>query len=55
MTIATIHFHGTATISGIQALVSMDENNNCKVMVENFTPYDVTIMSPHGTHGEQRR
>jgi hypothetical protein len=41
--IATIHCPGTPTISGIPALVSMDENNNCNVMVENCTQYDITI------------
>jgi hypothetical protein len=41
--IATIHCPGTPTISGIPALVSMDKNNNCKVMVENCAPDDVTM------------
>jgi hypothetical protein len=41
--ITTIHCTSTLTISGIPALVSMDENNNCKVMGENCAPYDITI------------
>jgi hypothetical protein len=40
--IANIHFPATP-ITGIPAIVTMDDNNNCKVMVENCPPYDVTI------------
>jgi len=41
--IATIHCPGTPTITGVPAVVSIDENSNCKVMVENCAPYEVTI------------
>jgi hypothetical protein len=27
----------------VPAVVSIDENNNCKVMVKNCAPYEVTI------------
>jgi hypothetical protein len=41
--IATIHCPGTPMITGVPAVVSINENNNCKVMIENCAPYDVTI------------
>ncbi len=41
--IANIHCPSTPTISGILAIITMDDNNNCKVMVENCAPYDVTV------------
>jgi hypothetical protein len=31
------------TLTGILSVVSIDENNNCKVMIENFAPFEVTI------------
>jgi hypothetical protein len=40
--IAIIHCLATPTISGILAVVTIDENNNCKVMIENCAP----LMSP---------
>jgi hypothetical protein len=33
--ITTIHYPGMPTITGVPAVVSIDENNNCKVMIEN--------------------
>jgi hypothetical protein len=36
--IATIHCPGTPTITGVPAVVSIDENSNCKVMIENCAP-----------------
>jgi len=36
--IPTIHCPSTPTISGVPALVSMDENNNCKIMIEICAP-----------------
>ncbi len=41
--IATIHCPGTPTITGVLVVVSINENSNCKVMVENCAPYEVTI------------
>ncbi len=41
--IANIHCLSNPAISEILAMVSMDNNNNCKVIVENCAPYDVTI------------
>jgi hypothetical protein len=23
--------------------ISLDQNNNCKIMIENYAPYDITI------------
>jgi hypothetical protein len=37
--IATIHCPATPTISGILSVVTIDENNNCKVMIENCAPF----------------
>jgi hypothetical protein len=41
--IATIHCPGSPTLTGVLAVVSIDENNNCKVMIKNCAPYEVTI------------
>ncbi len=30
-------------VSGISSIVSMDKFNNCKIVVENCAPYDVTL------------
>ena len=30
-------------ISGMPAVVSIDKNNNCKIVLDNCAPYDVTI------------
>jgi hypothetical protein len=39
--IANIHCPSNHTISGMPAIISMDKNNNCKVMVENCAHYGV--------------
>jgi hypothetical protein len=41
--IATIHCPGSPTHPGVRAVVSIDENHNCKVMIKNCAPYKVTI------------
>ncbi len=41
--IATIHAPQHPTISGMPAWVSMDKYNNCKIVVDNCTPYDVIL------------
>jgi hypothetical protein len=43
--IATINCPGTPTITGVLAVVSINENNNCKIMVENCSLYKVMIES----------
>jgi len=30
-------------VSGMPAIVTIDKNNNCKLVVDNCAPYDVTI------------
>ncbi|MFN9909048.1 MAG: hypothetical protein ACK56F_23485, partial [bacterium] len=40
--IANIFSPRTPMISGIPAIVSIDKNNNCKIVVDNCAPYDVT-------------
>jgi hypothetical protein len=30
-------------ISGMPVIVSIDDNNNCKIVVDNCVPYDITI------------
>jgi hypothetical protein len=40
----------TPTISGIPAIVTMDDNNNCKVMVENCTSIETTQGQNHFRH-----
>ncbi len=41
--IATIHCPGAPTLTGVPSLVTIDSNQNCKVVIENCAPYDVTI------------
>jgi hypothetical protein len=43
MYVATIHCPGSPMLTGVASLVSIDENQNCKVVIENCTPYEVTI------------
>jgi hypothetical protein len=41
--IATIHCPGSPMLTGVPEVVSIDENNNCKVMIKNCAPYKVMI------------
>jgi hypothetical protein len=41
--VATIHCPGSPTITGVPSLVSIDEIHNCKIIIENCAPYEVTI------------
>jgi len=41
--IAMIHCPGAPTLTGVPSLVTIDNNQNCKIVIENCTPYDVTI------------
>ena len=41
--IANIFSPRTPMISGMPAIVSIDKNNNCKIVLDNCAPYDVTI------------
>jgi hypothetical protein len=41
--VATIHCPGLPMLTGVASLVSIDENQNCKVVIENCAPYKVTI------------
>ncbi len=41
--VVTIHCPGSPTLTGVASLVSIDENQNCKVIIENWAPYEVTI------------
>jgi hypothetical protein len=41
--VATIHCPGSPTLTGVASLVSINENHNCKVVIKNCAPYDVTI------------
>jgi hypothetical protein len=41
--IATIHCPGAPTLTGVPSLVTIDSNQNCKVIIKNCAPYDVTI------------
>jgi hypothetical protein len=41
--IASIFAPKSPTISGMPAIVAIDKNNNCKIIVDNCAPYDVTI------------
>ncbi len=38
-----IHCPNNPTVSGMPALILVDNNSNCKIIVENCAPYDVTI------------
>jgi hypothetical protein len=41
--VATIHCPGSPTLTGVPSLVSIDENHNCKIIIKNCAPYQVTI------------
>ncbi len=41
--IASIYAPCTPMISGMPAIVTIDMNNNCKIIVDNCMPFDVTI------------
>jgi hypothetical protein len=41
--IATIHCPGAPTLTGVPSLVTIDSNHDCKVIIENCAPYEVTI------------
>jgi hypothetical protein len=41
--VATIHCPGSPTLTGVASLVSINENHNGKVVIENCPPYEVTI------------
>jgi len=41
--IATIHCPGAPTVTGVPSLVTIDKDQNCKVVIENCAPYEVTI------------
>jgi hypothetical protein len=41
--IASIFSPKTPMVSGVLAIVSIDQNNNCKIVLDNCAPYDVTI------------
>jgi hypothetical protein len=41
--IATIHCPGAPALTGVPSLITNDSNQNCKVVIENCAPYDITI------------
>jgi hypothetical protein len=41
--VATIHCPGAPTLTGVPSLISIDSNQNCKIVIENCAPYEVTI------------
>jgi hypothetical protein len=41
--IASIYAPWTPMLSGMPAVVSIDKNNNCKLVIDNCAPYDVSI------------
>jgi hypothetical protein len=41
--VATIHCPEAPTLTGVPSLVSIDNNQNCKNVIENCAPYEVTI------------
>ncbi len=41
--IAMIHCPGAPTLTGVPSLVSIDSNQNCKIVIENCAPNEVTI------------
>jgi hypothetical protein len=41
--IATIHCPGALMLTGVLSLVSIDSNQNCKIVIESCSPYEVTI------------
>jgi len=42
--IASIFAPKTPTVSGMPAVVSIDKNNNCKIIVDNCAPYVIGFM-----------
>ena len=50
--IVTIHCPGSPTLTGVLSLVTIDNDQNCKVVIENCSPYEVTIEKKrhHGDH-----
>ena len=47
MYIATIHCPGAPTLTGVPSLVSIESNKNCKIVIENYDPHEVTIERNH--------
>jgi len=45
--IASIFSPKMPIVSRMLAIVSIDKNNNCKIVVDNCAPYDVTINRGH--------
>ncbi len=43
--VATIHCPGAPTLTEVPSLVSIDSNQNCKIVIENCAPYEVTMES----------
>jgi hypothetical protein len=41
--IASIFAPKNPMLSGMPAIVTVDKNNNCKIVIDNCAPYDVTI------------
>jgi hypothetical protein len=41
--VAMIHCPGAPTLTGVPSLVSINSNQNCKIIIENCVPYKVTI------------
>jgi hypothetical protein len=41
--VAMIHCPGAPKLTGVLSLVSIDSNQNCKIVIENCAPYEVTI------------
>ncbi len=41
--IATIHCPGAPILTGVPSLVSINKNQNCKIIIENCAPYEITI------------
>jgi hypothetical protein len=41
--IANLHCPSNPMVSGMPAMVSIDRNNNCKILLKHCAPYDITI------------
>jgi len=41
--VATIHCPGFPTLTGVPSIPPIDENHNCRIIIENCAPYEVTI------------
>jgi hypothetical protein len=41
--IATIHAPQHPTISRMPVWVSLDSDKNCKIIIDNFAPYDIVL------------